>query len=847
MSPGPAPDPEPPGPAPDPPPPEPFSSPDRADRERALSALLDHRLSAEEVERVGRLIVVDPDPEIRVLAVQALGRATGELPIRVVERGLQDPEDGVRAAMVRVAADRCPPAAPLIVRLAVRRRWPMAQFAALERIPVLLGGEPALAEVNLETLLSGVAAMEPPPMDSERPALAAIARSIGHDRLAGELLRPGPRRLGAARLLLMEGDPLSLRRLAELGDDPMEEIRLSAAAAANMLGAEPDPQADLAPEPKAEPAPQEPSDDELIEALAAALTDPHHEVRARSREAMAALRRTAVIDWVGRTLARANPRAAARAAATAEALHLLEAGGALLQRASVLPPEARGPHVGALDSLRLDPQALGDLVSTVDPAHRHEAVRVAWIVGGRHVLPRIRSLVHDSSAPVRRAALEVLVEGADPEAVGIAQQVLEEDASAPVRATAVRLLARAGGARRMAALERALVDPDPDVRATTVEALPRRLSAEASQVLLAALADEDERVWRAAVPHLTDLLDGDLPLLWSVFRQSPQPKREEIARAVERSHPERLVAMAESHATAPDWADRALAVEVAARAGSEQALRVVMDALGDPDPVVRRAAATALGEARSARAVDALSQALSDPEVGVRVETVRALGAIDDDSVLPPLISALKDPGVGVQQAAAEMLARWRSPGVARRLAAALASPDLRRAVGSLLESIGAAAVEPLVEVIPRADRETAAAAGALLERIAGPEPFVRRLSSRVPEERLRAVETLGAMTGPGASDRLVGSLDDPDRAVRIRAAGLLGDLGDPRAAESLTRAFLNDPVPEVSAAAEEALRRLGGIPPARPAEAGPALADPAANEWSSRPADPEGAGPEAS
>jgi len=833
-----------------PPPPEPwpFSSPDRAERERGLLALLGHRPSADEVEQVGRLIVVDPDPEIRALAVQALGRATGELPLRVVEQGLQDPEDGVRAAMVRVAADRCPPAAPLIVRLAVRRRWPMTQFAALERLPVLLGAEPALAEVNLETLLSGVAAMEPPPMESERPALAAIARSIGNDRLAGELLRPGPRRLGAARLLLMEGDVASLHRVAELGDDPMEEIRLSAAAAANMLGAESDPTVpDLAPEAEAVPPPQEPTEDELIEALAAALTDPHEGVRARSREAMAVLRRTVVLDWVKRTLAQANPRAAARAAATAEALHLLEAGGGLLQRASGLPPEARGPHVGALDSLRLDPQALADLISIVDPAHRHEAVRVAWIVGGRHVLPRVRSLVEDSSAPVRRAALEVLVEGADPEAVGLAQQVLEQDASAPVRATAVRLLARAGGAQRMAALERALADPDPDVRATAVEALPRRPSAEASRVLLAALADEDERVWRAAIPHLADLPEGDLPLLWSVFRQSPQPKREEIARAVERSDPERLVAMAESHATAPDWADRALAVEVAARAGSEQAVHVVIDALGDPDPVVRRSAATALGEARSAQAVAALGQTLSDPEVGVRVETVRALGAIDDDSVLPLLISALKDPGVGVRQAAVEMLARWRSPGVARRLAAALASADLRRAAGSLLESIGPAAVEPLVEVIPRADRETAATAGALLERIAGPEPFVRRLSSRAPEERLRAVEALGAMTGPGAAERLVGSLDDPDRSVRVRAAGLLGDLGDQRAAEALKRAFLNDPVAEVSAAAEEALRRLGGLPPPRPTEAGPAVADPAESERSSRPGDTEGAGPEAS
>jgi HEAT repeat protein len=41
----------------------------------------------------------------------------------------------------------------------------------------------------------------------------------------------------------------------------------------------------------------------------------------------------------------------------------------------------------------------------------------------------------------------------------------------------------------------------------------------------------------------------------------------------------------------------------------------------------------------------------------------------------------------------------------------------------------------------------------------------------------------------------------------------MLGDLGDPRAVEPLRRTLRIDPVAEVVAAAEEALRALGAIP----------------------------------
>jgi HEAT repeat protein len=68
-------------------------------------------------------------------------------------------------------------------------------------------------------------------------------------------------------------------------------------------------------------------------------------------------------------------------------------------------------------------------------------------------------------------------------------------------------------------------------------------------------------------------------------------------------------------------------------------------------------------------------------------------------------------------------------------------------------------------------------------------------------------------MGGTAAVEGLLTVLTDPDVQVRSRAAMLLGGLGDPQAARPLKRVFTTDPVSEVAAAAEQALRRLGELP----------------------------------
>jgi len=92
------------------------------------------------------------------------------------------------------------------------------------------------------------------------------------------------------------------------------------------------------------------------------------------------------------------------------------------------------------------------------------------------------------------------------------------------------------------------------------------------------------------------------------------------------------------------------------RIGSPKAVKILMHAFHDPNPVVRQAAAEALhfiGEA----ATSALVAALSDEDANVRWAVVRALGSIATEEAIKAIARVLtSDSDVGVRQAAAEVL-----------------------------------------------------------------------------------------------------------------------------------------------------------------------------------------------
>lgn len=790
-------------------------SPAPGERRARLEELARAGVGAGQIEAVARVLTADPDPDMRIAAARLLAEATRKVPIPLLARALADPHDGVRSAVVHLAAPHGPEAVPLLLPMVTQRRWPATQLAALELLPELIREDAVLSDAELERFLASVGLLDPPPLAMERPGLAALARAIGPPRLAQWFGTEDLSRLGAARLGMLARTPPALRALATLQDDPLEEIRLLASNAARLARDAAAGSSPSAESPEAAtasvPLTVEATEPALIASLARALTDPAQPVRGQAQAALERIPRPVVARWVDRVLG--EEEGADFAALVAGRLGIASAGRGLFERAAGAPAEARGPYLSALSALRLEPAELARLASEVGPVNRQTAVGLAWQVGGRAILPHLSELLADSAGAVRMAVIEVLAESADPAATTLAMDRLANDASAAVRATAIHALAGSDPSVRRGALARALADPDPDVRSTAVEALPNG-SPEFVELLFAALQDKDERVWRAAVSHLAALPGPDRVTLWAALRELPDAKRAEMVRALERAGPGRLVELAGWGARSATPADRALAVELAARAGTQEGTALVMGALEDPHQLVRRTAAAAMTMLRSPAAVPALARSLSDPQAEVRVEAVRALGLIDDDAVPDRLIGCLKDPEVRVRQMAADALARWHSPAVAKRLAASLRSPDLRRPAGEVLERMGGLAAEALAEVAVGSDRDAAAAAGALIDRIVGTDPFIDGLSSIDPDERLRSVQILGAVGGPAACEALMGALTDPDVPVRARAASFLGTLGYLPAVKSLRRMFLTDPVGEAAAAAEAALRMLGTVPP---------------------------------
>jgi HEAT repeat protein len=788
---------------------------DVAQRREGVMALAAGALTDDDVAVLASMLQ-DPERGIRVLVLQTLARRADQVDPERVRLGLRDPVDQVRAAAVRLVAARSGPDVPEVFAVAVERHWPLSQQAALEVLPDLVQ-RAGIGDDAARRLLSGVGHMDSQPVSAEHEGLSALARAIGQDRLAGWLDAGERIGVGAARLLLEDGSEAALSALAHrsAGGDP--ELRhLIEQAAERLRPAEPEhvqEQVDATehveePRPEGE-APTVEVEDEMVAGLARALQDPDEGVRERARDALASLHADQVAGWVGVSLSSEADDRAAMGADVAGAARLSDLVPRIIERALSMSPDERAPFVRALSTLGVSGEAVPGLVGQAQPEQRPDVVRFLWQVAGRAMVEHAISLLEDSSAQVRLAALDVIGGSGDPRAVDVARSVLERDSSPVVRATAIQVIGRAGLEQREATLQKALSDPDPDVRATAVELLVTGMGGRAAHVVLRALSDGDERVWRAAVRSLADVPDHERGVVWAAIVQCPPDRREELLSALEQAIPERAGSLALEHLMSPDPHERTLAVMVAGRSATPEAVRGLGSALQDPAAPVRRAAATALAALRRPSAIPALTGSLYDPDVEVRVEAVRGLSEIDDDDVLDSLISALKDPEVRVRDVAGQALVRWRSAAVAKRLAMALGDPSLRRSAGEVLAQMGTAAVDPLVDLLSERGAEVGPIVGQLLRDLVGPDLFLERLSSMDPDERRHAAEALGAMGGEAGLDGLARALSDPVEGIRIRAVTLMGESRDPRAFEAVKRTFLGDPVQEVVAAAEEALQKL--------------------------------------
>jgi HEAT repeat protein len=761
---------------------------DPAERREALLALGDHEPTHDELEAAASLML-DPDAEIRTLALHTLARYPGRLESATIRQALQDPADEVRALAVRVAASRGPQDVGMLMPLVGARGWPDTQKAVLEILPSVLALAAPEPE-ELDPLLSAVAELDPPPHEWEREAFAKVAGAIGTAPLIDALTLPDLRRLGAVRLLSEDRSQTVREALAVRAGDPIDEIRRAGTAAVEELARAAAP---------SEPEQSEPKD---ISTLARSVRDDAPAEVEAALSALAEIPREDVVEWAKAQLASSDPDAVIFVAGVAVVLCLHEIATPLLEQTAALSAERRRTVVDVLAEFP-EPDDLAVSLTVVALDRRPEAVRVVWQAAGRRVAPRLRFLLADPSSEVRVAVVDVLGQSGDPASIEKLAGLVSTDTSPDVRAAAVRAIARAGA--EIDEVTRALQDGDASVRAAAVRHLPADPADRIGPILAEALADGDGRVRHAAMERLAGVSSADRQLAWSAVQQVRPEERSALLEAFVRNDKGLIVDIAFEHLHSSDEDERALAIETVGWGASQASVEAAIRALGDPTTVVRRVAAGALGRLRDRSAVAALGNALGDPDAEVRSGAIRALGVIDDEAVLSYLVAALQDPDQSVRETASHVLTGWSSPAVAKRLAGVLTVPSLRESATDLLLRIGPTSVELLIDVLRQGTPELRGTVGPLLNSLVGVGEFVRRMDSLEPDRRLRAAEALGAIGGPEAVDTLVEALSDPDEHVRQRAAQLLGALGDARTAPAVA-GLLDDPVPEVVAAAREAL-----------------------------------------
>jgi HEAT repeat protein len=255
---------------------------------------------------------------------------------------------------------------------------------------------------------------------------------------------------------------------------------------------------------------------------------------------------------------------------------------------------------------------------------------------------------------------------------------------------------------------------------------------------------------------------------------------------------------------------RASAARLLGLARSQEASQALVTALADPDPAVSRAAAQALGQIDDPATVKGLLVALDHPSLQVRLGAARALGMMHVEAAVEPLRAMLANGDDLEAGAAAEALGRIGGQAATDALLTALQDPGPTsrwHAAMAALETMGEPAVGPLVEML-------------------GSDKVYARRS---------AAEALGWIESPSATRALVRVLKDPDQTMRSEAAWALGEIGDPTGRAALERLQARDPVPEVRAAAGQALSQLGAAPATAsrwPASWAPALIRLQAARW---------------
>jgi HEAT repeat protein len=349
--------------------------------------------------------------------------------------------------------------------------------------------------------------------------------------------------------------------------------------------------------------------------------------------------------------------------------------------------------------------------------------------------------------------------------------------------------------------------------------------------LLAAADDPDEDVRRAAIEQLPVVEDARaLPRLTRAVTAETPRNRAAAAHALRAVDDPATVWPLRQALTDPDpWVRYFAADSVARRRVLEAVPSLVEASAADPAPQVRIAALRALGTLDVPDVVDVAAEQIRSADADLAAAAIAALAGSSDPRVDALLEDAVRSPNVASRAPAVHALAsrcsraavdalawaaRLEDPPELRRLAveglARLASAaDTGRDSESCLDAQASAAAALLDLASERSLREDALAALTTLppEAIA---PIASALASARPAVRLAAVEALGRLRHPAASEALARALEDEEPSVRGLAIAVFGRLGTTTVGQAVLRMAASDPDEGVRLRAAALCRRHG-------------------------------------
>jgi HEAT repeat protein len=271
----------------------------------------------------------------------------------------------------------------------------------------------------------------------------------------------------------------------------------------------------------------------------------------------------------------------------------------------------------------------------------------------------------------------------------------------------------------------------------------------------------------------------------------------------------------------PDENVRLVAVETLGKMHGQEVMDPLLLALNDSNSDVRLSAVEGLGGHGDRRAVQPLLvQFAKDDNPQVRYECLTSLGLIGDPSTVDFLVKGTSDTDHFIRLWSIDALCQMRAP-QAQELVLVLVHDPYAAVRDQVIQACGDAFNTPegrrtLIELALTAKEfPTTFWARRHLTTFVEQGPDGPQLAEQIraaalpalhAPNALRAAMLLGDLGDRAATDRLIAALRDPDYLVRHHAAFLLAKLRDPRAVPALI-ATLNDKVELVAASAYNALQ----------------------------------------